>query len=70
VLIGTAMQQEQIRHRQEQNGCRQEENKTAKTLLLPGTARLKCGVHVQMRRRQYIHMFNFVYEDDIKVKDK
>jgi hypothetical protein len=35
VLIGTAMQQEKIRHRQEQNGCRQEENKTAKTLCSP-----------------------------------
>jgi hypothetical protein len=41
-----------------------------KNALLPGTAWLKCGVHVQMRRWQYIHMFNFVYEDDSKVKDK
>jgi hypothetical protein len=27
-------------------------------------------VYFQMRRRKYIHMLNFIYENDIKVKDK
>jgi hypothetical protein len=38
--------------------------------LLPGMARLNCDVYFQMRRRKFIHMLNFIYEDDIKVKDK
>jgi hypothetical protein len=36
--------------------------------LLPGKARLICGVHFEMRK--YIHMLNFVYEDDIRIKNK
>jgi hypothetical protein len=39
-------------------------------LPVPGKARLKCGVHFKMIRRQFIHMLIFVYVDDIKVKDK
>jgi hypothetical protein len=30
----------------------------------------KCGVHFEMRRRQYTHMLNFAYEDDIKITNK
>jgi hypothetical protein len=26
----------------------------------------QCGVHFEMRRRQYTHMLNFAYEDNIK----
>jgi hypothetical protein len=29
-----------------------------------------CGVHFEMRRRKYIHMLNFEYEDDIRIKNK
>jgi hypothetical protein len=38
--------------------------------LLPGTALLKYVVHFQMRHRQYTYMLNFVYEDDIKIRNK
>jgi hypothetical protein len=41
-----------------------------KNTLLPGTARLKCDVHFEMRSRKYIHMSSFVYEDGIKIKNK
>jgi hypothetical protein len=41
-----------------------------KNILLPGTARLKCGVHFEMRSRKYIHMLSFVNEDGIKIKNK
>jgi hypothetical protein len=41
-----------------------------KNTLLPGTARLKCDVHFEMRSRKYKHMLSFVYEDDIKIKNK
>jgi hypothetical protein len=30
----------------------------------------QCGVHFEMRRRQYTHMFNFLYENDIKIRNK
>jgi hypothetical protein len=37
---------------------------------LPGTARLNCDVHFEMRSRKYIYMLSFVYEDGIKIKNK
>jgi hypothetical protein len=30
----------------------------------------QCGVHFEMRRRQYTHMMNLLYEDDIKIRNK
>jgi hypothetical protein len=44
--------------------------KPRQNTLLPGKARLNCGVYFQMRRRKCIHKLNFIYEDGIKVKDK
>jgi hypothetical protein len=41
-----------------------------KNTLLPGTARLICGLHFEMRSQKYIHILSFVYEDDIKIKNK
>jgi hypothetical protein len=32
--------------------------------------RLIYGVHFELRRRKYIHMLNFICEDDIKIKNK
>jgi hypothetical protein len=36
-----------------------------KNTLLPGMARLSCGLHFEMRSRKYIHILSFVYEDGI-----
>jgi hypothetical protein len=47
LLIGKAMQLEKIRHRQEQNGCAKSKKPPQKHLL-PGKARLNCGVYFQM----------------------
>jgi hypothetical protein len=35
--------------------------------LLPSKVRPFNGVHYEMRRRKYIHMLNFVYEDDMRI---
>jgi hypothetical protein len=41
-----------------------------KNTLLPGTARLKCGMHFEMKSLKYIHVLGFGYEDGIKIKNK
>jgi hypothetical protein len=38
--------------------------------LLIGKSLLDCGVHFEIRSRQCTHMLCFVYEDDIKIKNK
>jgi hypothetical protein len=44
--------------------------KPRENTLLPGTARLNCGLHFKMRSWKYIHILGFVYEDGIKIKNK
>jgi hypothetical protein len=41
-----------------------------KNTLLIGKSLLICGVYFEMRRRKYTHILNFVYEDDIKNRNK
>jgi hypothetical protein len=68
VLIGKGRQLEKIRHCHEQNGFRAK--KPGKNTLLPGKARLNCGLHFEIRSQKYIHILSFVYEDGIKIKNK
>jgi hypothetical protein len=63
VLIGKSLQLEKSDTAKSKKRHRQR-------LLLPGKARLICGVHFEMRRRQYTQKLTFEYEDDIKIKSK
>jgi hypothetical protein len=45
-----------------------EKTDTAKSKNKSAKAFAPRGVHFEMRRRKYIHLLNFVYEDDIKIK--
>jgi hypothetical protein len=63
------MQLEKIRHRQEQNGCRQEQKTTQKDYApRHGPAQLRRVLSNETPEIHTVHMLNFVYEDDIKVK--
>jgi hypothetical protein len=55
---------------EEKNRHRQEQKRHRQRLLLPGKARLICGMHFEMRLRQYTQKLTFEYEEDIKIKNK
>jgi hypothetical protein len=65
------MELEKIRHRQEKNGCRHAQKNPQKHFApRQGPAQLRRALSNETPAINTYCMLNFVYEEDIKVKDK
>jgi hypothetical protein len=69
VLIGKCMQLEKTETTKSIIGTGSRAKQIRKNTLLIGKSLLNCGMHFEMRSRQYTHLLNFVYKDDIKIKN-